>query len=89
MSIYATTDLHGRKDLYLKIKEILQPDDKVFFLGDANDRGWDGWELIKLIYNDPQFIYLSLSRQFCRIICAESVSMTCFLFLPLVPVSLR
>lgn len=58
MAIYATTDLHGRLDLYNKIKAILQPEDKVYFLGDAGDRGPDGWELIKTIYNDPQFIYL-------------------------------
>lgn len=58
MAVYATTDLHGRKDLYLKIKEALHPDDKVFFLGDAGDRGPDGWELIKRIYEDAQFFYL-------------------------------
>lgn len=58
MSIYATTDLHGRLDLYLKIKEFLQPNDLVYFLGDAGDRGLKGWELIKAIYNDPQFIYI-------------------------------
>jgi hypothetical protein len=58
MAVYATTDLHGRKDLYLKIKEMLRPDDQVFFLGDAGDRGPDGWALIKMIYEDPQFVYL-------------------------------
>jgi len=58
MATYACSDLHGRKDLYLKIKEFLTPDDIVYFLGDAGDRGPDGWELITLIYNDPQFIYL-------------------------------
>lgn len=58
MAVYATTDLHGRKDLFLKIKDIVKDGDTVFFLGDAGDRGPDGWELIKLIYNDPQFIYI-------------------------------
>ena len=58
MSVYACTDLHGRKDLYTKIKEILQPEDKVFYLGDAGDRGPDGWELIKTIYEDDQFEYI-------------------------------
>ena len=58
MAVYACTDLHGRKDLYYKIKEVLNPEDIVYFLGDANDRGPDGWELINLIYNDKQFIYI-------------------------------
>ena len=58
MATYACADLHGRLDLYLKIKKFLQPDDVVYFLGDAGDRGSDGWELIKTIYNDEQFIYM-------------------------------
>lgn len=58
MAVYATTDLHGRYDIFLKIKEILQPNDIVFFLGDAGDRGLDGWKLIKAIYDDPQFTYI-------------------------------
>ena len=58
MAVYATTDLHGRLDLYKKMKTILKPEDKVYFLGDAGDRGIDGWELIKTIYEDPQFVYI-------------------------------
>ena len=58
MAIYATTDLHGQLDLYNKMKAILKPKDKVYFLGDAGDRGPDGWKLIKTIYADPQFIYI-------------------------------
>lgn len=58
MSVYACSDLHGNMELYNKIKMFLEPDDKVYFLGDANDRGKNGWELIKAIYNDPQFVYL-------------------------------
>ena len=37
MSVYATTDLHGRLDLYNKMKAILKPKDRVYFLGDAGD----------------------------------------------------
>lgn len=58
MAVYACTDLHGRKDLLDKILEFLQPDDKVYFLGDAADRGKDGWEMIKIILNDNRFVYL-------------------------------
>lgn len=58
MAVYACSDLHGRLNLYLKIKEFLKPEDKVYFLGDAGDRWLYGWELIKKIYEDDQFVYL-------------------------------
>lgn len=58
MSVYACADLHGRYDLYEKIKNYINPEDTVYFLGDAADRGPDGWKLIKAIFKDPQFVYL-------------------------------
>ena len=58
MNTYAVSDLHGRLDLYREINKFLNKDDLVYFLGDANDRGPDGWELIKEIYRNPQWIYL-------------------------------
>lgn len=36
----------------------MQPNDVVYFLGDAADRGFDGWKLIKTIYADNQFVYI-------------------------------
>ena len=69
MAVYATTDLHGNKALYDKIKVMLEPEDIVYFLGDANDRGPDGWELIKTIYEDPQFIYLRGNHE-CMFVAA-------------------
>lgn len=58
MSVYAVSDLHGRLDLYQKIKEFLKPGDKVYCLGDCGDRGPEPWKTIETIYKDPQFIYL-------------------------------
>ena len=58
MSVYCCADLHGRMDLYKQIKAFLGPEDIVYFLGDAGDRGPQSWELIKTIYSDDQFIYL-------------------------------
>lgn len=56
--VFACADLHGRYDLYLKIKEFIQPEDKVIFLGDATDRGPHSWRLMKAILNDKQWEYL-------------------------------
>ena len=58
MAIYALGDLHGHYEIYEKVKAILKPEDTVYFLGDAGDRGPESWKCIKAIYNDPQFIYI-------------------------------
>lgn len=58
MSTYACSDFHGLLDLYKQVKAFLKPEDKVFFLGDAGDRGPQPWETIKAIAKDSQFEYL-------------------------------
>ena len=58
MSTYACSDLHGMLHFYKAIKDILKPEDIVYFLGDAGDRGPHPWETIKTILNDSQFIYI-------------------------------
>ena len=58
MSVFACSDLHGMLHFYKTIKEFLKPEDVVFFLGDAGERGPHPWETIKTIMNDPQFIYI-------------------------------
>ena len=58
MSVYALSDLHGNEILFNKILNFLTPNDKVYFLGDAADRGRAGFELIMQIYEDPRFIYV-------------------------------
>jgi hypothetical protein len=39
MSVYACGDLHGHLSIYNKIKAILNPEDKVYCVGDCVDRG--------------------------------------------------
>ena len=55
---YAIADIHGMFDIYIQVCDMLQPDDVVYFLGDAGDRGYDGFHCINYIYSDPQWIYL-------------------------------
>ena len=55
---YAIADIHGMYNIYEQVCEILQPNDVVYFLGDAGDRGYAGFKCIKAIYNNPQWIYL-------------------------------
>ena len=58
MATYACGDLHGHMEIYKKIKSMLKPEDKVFFVGDAGDRGPESWACIKAVYEDPQFIFI-------------------------------
>jgi serine/threonine protein phosphatase 1 len=58
MSVYAITDLHGRYDLWEQVKKFLKPEDTVYYLGDAGDRGPEGWRLISALMQDPQVVYI-------------------------------
>lgn len=55
---FALSDIHGNLELLREIQNELDEDDCVIFLGDAADRGVDGWNCLKEIYNDDRFIYL-------------------------------
>ena len=58
MATYECSDFHGMLHFYKTIKEHLNPEDQVFYLGDAGDRGPHPWETIKAVLEDPQFIYI-------------------------------
>lgn len=58
MARYVISDLHGRYDLFEKIKTFLQPEDIVYVLGDCADRGPEGWKIIEEVRYNPQFIYI-------------------------------
>ena len=60
MSVYALSDLHGNLNIWKKIKEFLKPEDKVYFLGDAADRGDYGWEIIKEIIKHIVIITINM-----------------------------
>lgn len=58
MSNYAISDLHGEYLLYDKVCAFLKPEDKVYFLGDATDRGGHSFRTMQAIFSNPQWIYL-------------------------------
>lgn len=72
MSVYAVADLHGMLELYKKIKDFIKPEDVVYFLGDAGDRGTNCWETVKAIMNDEQFICLKGNHEDMLIRAMES-----------------
>ncbi len=58
MKTYACADLHGCLNFYKAIKAVLEPEDRVYYLGDAGDRGPEPWETLDAVLNDPQFIFI-------------------------------
>lgn len=52
------TDLHGNGVLWGKIKEKLNKDDVLYFLGDAADRGPDGLLIMLDMLNDARVVYI-------------------------------
>ena len=58
MRTLAFSDLHGQYSLWKQIKKFIQPDDKVYCLGDCADRGPDGWKIIKEVLETPNITYI-------------------------------
>ena len=59
MATYACSDLHGNWELWTEIKKFLKPDDTLYYLGDATDRGPDGWAILKEMLNDSRINYIA------------------------------
>lgn len=58
MSTYCFSDIHGNYNLWKQVKEYLKPEDKVYFLGDAFDKGNDGVQILLEMLADSRFTLL-------------------------------
>jgi serine/threonine protein phosphatase 1 len=56
--VYAFSDIHGMYNLWHQISEYCDETDKIYFLGDAVDRGPDGIKIVKELLTDKRVIYL-------------------------------
>ena len=56
--VYAASDFHGNWELTKQVLDYLQPEDKLYFLGDATDRGPSGVKVFQALINDPRVVYL-------------------------------
>lgn len=54
---FVSSDWHGC-EVALKVFDFLQPDDKLYFLGDAIDRGPIGFTLLKKLLEDPRVEFI-------------------------------
>lgn len=62
--VFAVSDLHGQGQLWNRIKEFLAPDDTLYFLGDAIDRGPEGYRIMNELLEDPRVIYIKGNHEF-------------------------
>ena len=58
MSTFVFSDIHGQRNLFDQVMAEIGPDDKAYFLGDAIDRGSDGWAIFKEIMDDPRITFI-------------------------------
>ena len=69
--IFYFTDIHGMYDLYRAIMDYCNeqdPEAMIIFGGDANDRGPDGYKIIKELLDNPHVVYLMGNHEemFCK-----------------------
>lgn len=55
---FCVSDLHGMYNLWRQIIDSLDETDTLCMLGDAADRGPNGWKIIKEALRDPRVIYI-------------------------------
>ena len=58
MSTWCFSDIHGQRVLFDALMEKIGPNDRAFFLGDAIDRGPDGWAIFKQLIDDPRITFI-------------------------------
>lgn len=58
MATLCFSDIHGQRQLFDAVMDKIGPDDRVYFLGDAIDRGPDGWAIFKQIIDDPRITFI-------------------------------
>ena len=69
MSVYALADLHGNLPIFNEIMNHLGPDDTLYYLGDAVDRGPNGWEILQRLLNDPRVIFIKGNHEDMMLNC--------------------
>ena len=64
---FALGDLHGQGKLWKQIKDYLKSDDKLIFLGDAIDRGPDGYDIMRDMLTDDRIIYIKGNHEYMAV----------------------
>lgn len=71
--VYASCDWHGNLDVARQILNYLQPDDKLYFVGDAIDRGPHGFQIMTHLLDDPRVIYMAGNHEMMMLDAIENM----------------
>ena len=81
MKRYFFSDLHGDKELFDKILNFIDDNNdevQLYFLGDAADRGVDGYHIMKTMLNNPEtFIYIKGNHEDMFVAAAREYLQIC------------
>lgn len=58
MGVYVATDLHGEYELWRQIRDYLEENDTLIYLGDSIDRGDRGFEIFMELIDDPRVYFI-------------------------------
>lgn len=75
-NVYCFTDIHGMYELYKKIMNYCKSEDPtstIIYLGDACDRGPDGYKIMKELLDDPYVIYLKGNHEAIFVDAARAI----------------
>lgn len=64
MAVFACSDLHGRLDLFKQMCNSLGENDILYVIGDIFDRGPHGWEIYKMIKEDPRITLMCGNHEY-------------------------
>ena len=67
MARYAFSDLHGRIDIWEKIKARVQPNDELYCLGDIIDRGEHGYDICLDMMQRPHMKFIKGNHEMMAI----------------------
>ena len=73
MANYCFTDLHGMYNLWVQIRDYANPTDRLYFLGDAMDRGPDGIKVIHELLSDPRVTFIKGNHEDIFVNCAKEL----------------
>lgn len=73
MARYASSDWHGNLKIAEKVFEFLKPEDELFFLGDAVDRGPDGIKIMNMLLRDKRVTYFKGNHEDMLSICVPEL----------------
>lgn len=70
--VYVASDIHGNLEGYLKLMDVVQPNDTLYLIGDVVDRGQYGIEILRDVMKRENIRFLLGNHELMLIDCYEA-----------------